>query len=106
MHDVVVLYNHPDDPTAFDAHYVDTHSTLVQRLPDLIEFVWGKPSSADSPYYVVARMTYADEAAAHASFASDAGTESVSDLENFAGAGVTVLHVPRAAADRTPGQTQ
>jgi uncharacterized protein (TIGR02118 family) len=97
MHDVVVLYNHPDSPEAFDAHYRDVHTSLVNALPKLREFSWGKTSNDDAGYYLVARLTYdcADDAAD--SLGSNAGQRSVEDLANFAGAGVTVLNVTRDA---------
>ncbi|MDS1113404.1 EthD family reductase [Gordonia westfalica] len=100
MHDVIVLYNHPEDPEAFDAHYTGTHIRLAEALPDLVEFAWGKTTAEgeQAPYYLVARMTYPDAETAGESFASPAGVASVEDLANFAGAGVTVLHVPRLAA--------
>ncbi|MFJ6313578.1 EthD family reductase [Pseudarthrobacter oxydans] len=96
MHDVFVLYNHPDRPQEFDAHYRDVHSPLVNELPKLREFTWGKPSEDDRSYYVVARLTYDSAADAAESMASPAGQKSVDDLANFAGAGVTVLNTTRA----------
>lgn len=98
MHDVIVLYNHPDDQAAFDEHYIRRHVPLVQKLPGLVDFTWGTTdtSGAPAPYHVIARMTFADRAAADTAFASPAGAASVEDLGHFAGAGVTVLHVPRA----------
>lgn len=94
MHDVIVLYNQPVDPAAFDAHYTGTHVPLVHELPDLVEFTWGKVAGSDG-YYVVARLTYANADDAAASMASDPGKASVEDLANFAQAGVTVLNVGR-----------
>lgn len=97
MHDVIVLYNHPDDPEAFDAHYRSTHIPLVYKLPLLEEFSWGKVAAgeADSGYYLVARLTYSNESEAAESMASPAGKASVDDLANFASAGVTVLNATR-----------
>lgn len=108
MHDVIVIYNHPDDPAAFDAHYTARHAPLVRELPGLLEFTWGKAEhpAGPAPYYVIARMTFADAEAAAASFASPAGVASVTDLDNFAGAGATVLHVPRASAGAPSGAAQ
>ncbi|EHK82237.1 MULTISPECIES: EthD family reductase [Rhodococcus] len=108
MHDVIVLYNHPEDRPSFDQHYASTHVHLVHQLPGLIEFTWGKVDADNeaAPYYVIARMTFADAQAAADSFGSPAGTASVEDLDRFAGAGVTVLHVPRAAAAASEELTQ
>ncbi len=98
MHDVIVLYNHPDDPDAFDIHYRTTHIPLVEQLPLLSEFSWGKVAADDgdtSGYYAVARLTYASAADAEESLGSPAGRASVEDLANFAAAGVAVLNVNR-----------
>ncbi|GAW50997.1 MULTISPECIES: EthD family reductase [unclassified Nocardioides] len=95
MHDVIVLYNHPSSPEEFDAHYASTHAPLVDMLPKLREFSWGKPAESDSPYYVVARLTYDSAEDAAESFSSEPGRASVDDLANFAGAGVTVLNIAR-----------
>src|SRR6476620_8177172 len=93
MHDVVVLYNHPNSPEALDAHYRDVHTPLLNSLPKLREFSWGKTSNDDAGYYLVARLSYDCDDDAAESLGSDAGQRSVEDLANFAGAGVTVLHV-------------
>lgn len=100
MHDVIVLYKHPADPAAFDAHYRQTHVPLVDKLPELREFAWGHVTDADrqADTYLVARMTYADADAAAQSMASPAGEAAVDDLANFAGAGATVLNVTRDGA--------
>jgi uncharacterized protein (TIGR02118 family) len=97
MHDVVVLYNHPHDPAAFDAHYRDVHVPLVHALPLLQEFSWGHVDrdNQESGYYLMARLSYRSAAAAQESMSSGAGKASVDDLANFAGAGVTVLNVTR-----------
>ncbi len=95
MHDVIVLYSHPQSPEDFDEHYRKTHVPLVHQLPDLREFTWGKTTEANAPYYLVARLTYASSSAGAQSLASAKGQESVKDLANFADAGVIVLNVTR-----------
>ncbi len=32
---LIALYNQPDDPAAFDAHYRDVHAPMVRRYPGL-----------------------------------------------------------------------
>jgi uncharacterized protein (TIGR02118 family) len=96
MHDVIVLYSLPTDTAAFDAHYLSTHAPLVDALPELREFAWGKVDDPETAgYYLVARMTYDNAAAAAASMESPAGAAAVEDLANFAQAGVQVLNVSR-----------
>jgi uncharacterized protein (TIGR02118 family) len=95
MHDVIVLYNWPVAPDAFDAYYRDTHIPLVHTLPRLREFSWGKVADESAPYYVMARLSYASSEDAAESLTSAPGKAAVDDLANFADAGVTVLNVPR-----------
>jgi uncharacterized protein (TIGR02118 family) len=96
MHDIVILYNRPQDPAAFDAHYISTHLPLVDKLPGLQEATWGKAESDSlQDYYLVARLTYSSKEDADRSLSSPAGVASVEDLANFAQAGATVLNVPR-----------
>lgn len=97
MHDVIVLYAHPTSPSDFDEHYQQRHVPLVNQLPKLREFSWGKIAEEDAPYYLVARLTYASADDAAESLASTRGRESVEDLANFANAGVAVLNVTRHA---------
>ena len=33
---LIVLYSHPEDPAAFDAHYRDVHAPIVERYPNLV----------------------------------------------------------------------
>ncbi len=42
MYDVVVLYDRPTDPAAFDEHHRQVHVPLVEAMPLLTEFAWGK----------------------------------------------------------------
>lgn len=95
MHDVIVLYKHPDSPRAFDAHYREVHTPLVKALPKLREFAWGKPSDDNAEYYLAARLTYDSPEDAADSLGSEAGQRSVEDLAHFAGAGATILNVTR-----------
>jgi uncharacterized protein (TIGR02118 family) len=95
MHDVIVLYNQPSSPEEFNEHYLKTHVPLVNRLPKLLDFSWGKTTDDDAAYYLVARLTYASAEDAAESLDSPQGRESVEDLANFAQAGVTVLNVTR-----------
>ena len=32
---LIALYNRPEDPAAFDAHYRDVHAPIVSRYPNL-----------------------------------------------------------------------
>ena len=91
---LLVLYSHPDDPAAFDAHYRDVHTPIVQRYPGLRDLRVTRPSGVagrDPAFYLVAEMSFDSRAELDAALGSEAGRESGLDLRNFAGAGVTML---------------
>ena len=91
---LIVLYSTPEDPAAFDAHYRDVHTPIVQRYPNLrglrvtrTDGVAGRPAD----FYLMSEMSFDSRADLDAALASEAGRESGRDLRNFAGAGVTML---------------
>jgi uncharacterized protein (TIGR02118 family) len=98
---LIVLYNQPADPAAFDSHYRNVHTQIVRGYPNLrglrltrTDGVAGRPSD----YYLMAEMSFDSRADLDAALASDAGRESGRDLRNFAGAGVTLLIADDEAA--------
>jgi uncharacterized protein (TIGR02118 family) len=97
---LIALYNQPDDPDAFDAHYRDVHSPIVARYPNLRDTRLSKPGGVagrPSPYYLMAEMAFDSEADLDEALSSEAGAESARDLRNFAGAGVTMFVAPDEA---------
>ena len=91
---LIALYNQPDDPAAFDAHYRDVHGPLVRRYPGLRDLrltrtdgVAGRPS----PFYLMAEMSFASRADLDAALASEPGKESGRDLRVLAPAGVDLV---------------
>jgi uncharacterized protein (TIGR02118 family) len=100
---LVALYNHPEDPAAFDAHYRDVHAPIVAQYPGLVSVrlthpdgVGGRPSA----YYLMSEMAFATRADLDAALMSDAGRDSGRDLRNFAASGVTLF-----IADDSESQT-
>jgi uncharacterized protein (TIGR02118 family) len=60
---VLVLYTHPTDPAAFDAHYTTIHIPLVHALPGLTKFEVASPVAArtgPSPYHLIATLDFPD----------------------------------------------
>jgi uncharacterized protein (TIGR02118 family) len=97
---LIALYNAPDDPEAFDAHYRDVHSPIVGRYPNLRETRLTKPAGVagrPSPFYLMAEMVFDSDADLDEALTSEAGAESARDLRNFAGAGVTMFVAPDEA---------
>ncbi len=95
MFQLTALYNHPEDPAAFDRHYDGTHAPLAKKLPGLQRFTVQRPGpdpEGNKPqYHLVAVLEFADEAAFGAAMGGPEGEAAVADLANFAGAGMTML---------------
>lgn len=91
---VAVCYGKPEDPAAFDEHYISVHIPLAKIIPGLTEFTWGKVSSmdrSDPPYYAVANLHFADEESLKAALVSPEMIAAGKDLRNFASGGVTMF---------------
>jgi uncharacterized protein (TIGR02118 family) len=93
---LIALYNQPEDPAAFDAHYRDVHGPIVRRYPGLRDLRLTRTDGVAGrlpPIYLVAEMAFDSRADLDAALTSEPGVESGRDLRNFAGAGVTLLIV-------------
>lgn len=92
---LVALYQHPDDPAAFDRHYREVHLPLAQRMPGLrrveVSRVTGSPGGT-SPYYLMAEMYFDDAASLQAALQSAEGRAAGKDLMGFAGK-IVSLHI-------------
>lgn len=92
---VLVIYNMPTDPTAFEQYYHGTHIPLAKRMPGLRSCVISKgplaSGSGDSPYYLVAVLSFDSMDAIQAAMASPEGQATVADVPKFATSGVTIL---------------
>ncbi|MST32131.1 EthD family reductase [Acidimicrobiaceae bacterium USS-CC1] len=91
---LIVLYGHPTDPAAFDAHYSSTHADLVAKMPGVRRFEVAKCTSVDgsaSPYYLQAELWFDDAAALQGCLASPEGRAAAADVPNFATGGATML---------------
>jgi len=93
---VLVLYNQPADPAAFDRYYFETHTPLAKRLPGLRSLVVSTASPAlmagEKAPYLVAELEFDSQADLQAAMGSAEGQATVADLANFAQAGVTILN--------------
>ena len=91
----VVMYGQPEDPAAFDEHYVSKHIPLVQKIPNLSRFesgkVLGTPDGSTPPFYYLAELSFDDAAAMEAALASPEGQAAGADVETFATGGATVM---------------
>ncbi len=92
---LVVLYNTPRDPAAFDRHYFESHVPLAKTIPgirryDVSQGPIGAPAGPSS-YHLIATLTFDDVAAIQAAFASPEGQAAAADVAGFATGGVEML---------------
>ena len=84
---ITITFWEPSDPVAFERHYVETHAPLVQALPGLRAYEYGRAltnfdGSPPDAFWVVS-LTFDDEQAMRASFAGPAGQKTTADMPNF-----------------------
>ncbi len=93
---LLALYKQPPDPEAFDTHYRDVHTPLIEKWPGLkrleVGRITGMPGGADPPYYLVAEMYFDDADAMRAAMRSPEGRAAGEDLQTFAAGLVTMLY--------------
>ena len=92
---LVVLYTQPDDPTAFDEHYLGVHMPLAVSIPGLQRAETGKlPVALDGgeqTYYRMAELYFADQAAMDTAFGSAQGAATAEDYGQIAPPGSRML---------------
>jgi uncharacterized protein (TIGR02118 family) len=98
MFQLTALYNHPEDPAAFDRHMNTVHVPLASKMPGLRRYTVTRPgpdADGNQPaYYLVAVLEWDDQAAFATAVGSAEGQAALADLPNFAGAGMTMLSGP------------
>jgi uncharacterized protein (TIGR02118 family) len=95
MAQLLVLYNPPPDPAAFDRHYFETHVPLAKKIPGVRSYSVsaGKPAvvtGSVSPH-LIAELEFDSMEALQAAMASPEGQAAAADVASFAKAGVTLL---------------
>lgn len=95
MYKLVALFKQPENVEEFDRHYNDVHAPLMRKVPGVGSMVVGRglrAFGAESPYYLIAEMHFADRDAFKAAMASDENKAAGKDLMEFAGNLVTMVH--------------
>ncbi|MDO8395327.1 MULTISPECIES: EthD family reductase [Dietzia] len=96
MPHLIVSYGHPTDPAAFDAHYVNNHKPLADRIPGVVRWHAGHCASLDDTqpeHYAMAVLTFATNEDLSAGMASTEGRAAIADIPNYATGGATVTVV-------------
>lgn len=94
MAQVLVLYNAPADPAAFDRYYHQTHIPIAQKIPGLRSYVISNgpvQALAGSAPHLVAILNFDSMADLSAALASPEGQAAAADVSNFASGGATLL---------------
>jgi uncharacterized protein (TIGR02118 family) len=94
MAQVLVLYNTPSDPAAFDRYYAETHTPLANKIPGLKGYLVSNGAAqalAGSAPYLVAELTFDSMSDLQAALQSPEGQATAADVGNFASGGVTIL---------------
>jgi uncharacterized protein (TIGR02118 family) len=85
---LVVLYTQPEDPAAFDEHYLGVHMPLVQKIPGLERAETSTFSAAldggEQTYYRMAELYFAGQDAMNAGFGSPEGAATAQDYGQIA----------------------
>ena len=84
---ITINFSDPVDPDQFVRHYTGTHVPLVQALPGLRAFEYGRAltnfDGSPSDAFWVVSLTFDSEDAMHAAFASPTGQKTTDDMTNF-----------------------
>jgi uncharacterized protein (TIGR02118 family) len=92
---ILVLYNQPSDPAAFDRYYFETHTPIARKLPGLRSLTVNSGGvnllAGNQAPYLVAQLEFDSMGELQSAMASPEGQATAGDLANFAQAGVTIL---------------
>ncbi len=94
MAQVLVLYNAPADPAAFDRYYHQPHIPIAKKIPGLRSYVISNgpvQALAGTAPHLVAILQFNSMADVNAALASPEGQAAAADLPNFASGGASLL---------------
>ena len=92
---LVVMYKTPQDASAFDRYYRETHIPVAKKIPGLRRYEISRGAVATpagpSAYHLVAILHFDDLQAIQAAFASPEGLAAAKDVQTFATGGVEMI---------------
>jgi uncharacterized protein (TIGR02118 family) len=95
MTKLLVLYNQPKDPAAFDRYYFATHVPIAQKIPRLRTYIVSRetprPLGPGSAPHLVAELHFDSPQDLDAALKSPQGQATAADVQNFADGGVTMF---------------
>lgn len=90
-----VLYDHPENPAAFDRYYQETHVGLAKKIPALKGYTSARLTTLSpqeqSRYYLIANLYFENIEALQAALHSPEGQAVAGDLPNFATGGAVIV---------------
>jgi uncharacterized protein (TIGR02118 family) len=91
---LLVLYNTPEDPEAFDRYYTENHIPLAKQLPGLLRYTVSKNPGTlggDAKYHLIAELDFESMEAMQAAFGSEIGKQTAADVPKFATGGSSLI---------------
>jgi uncharacterized protein (TIGR02118 family) len=92
---LLALYTKPEDEAAFLEHYHSVHLPLVEKIPGLQKAVVNRIEKnlmgGEPPYFLIAELHFADQAALDAAMASPENRAAGKDVAGFAKGLITML---------------
>ncbi len=89
------MHRPPAEPRRFDHYYREVHTPLVQHIPGVLNYRYGKvlrtAEGTASSYYLVSDVYFDDLNALEAALRSPEMAKAIEDVPNFASGGVTIM---------------
>ncbi len=82
---LIVLWEQPSDPEAFEKHYREVHIPLARKLPGLRSYTLTRQITAvrGEPYYLMAELMWDTLEELRTAFASPEGQSTAADVANL-----------------------
>ena len=94
MTQLLVLYNTPKNPAAFETYYQQTHIPIAKKMPGLRSYTISKgavQALAGTAPHLIATLVFDSMTDLQSALASAEGQAAAADVANFATGGATLL---------------